>query len=781
MINNYVISEETQKIFDDLFNDMIGNNLQFESPIKNEKGEIMKKFLIYTDFTASGKGLRKIEQFISKHILPTYANVHSTVGHCAEITSHYMHEAKNILRKYTNSQGYYSIIFHGQGATGGVHKLIELLSIKKFYAFYNNLKIAYETKEKLEKISSNIFEENNGLIEKIKQQFEELFININFCFKFKQNGNYEVKCILCQKNFENEGHYYKHSKETDHQKQLEDYKKNPGKELFQIHEQPISDFIDIIRKNYNISSNESVLKIIDDYKRFKPVIFYSLYEHNSNSLSWRETNSEIVLIDGECEKFYENLQNKLDEYKKSYIKIGSFTASSNITGLLLDVDRIASMVHKEHGFVFFDYAAGSPYLKIDLCDALPEDYRDMLHFKKLNDSELNTCFKDGIFFSPHKFIGGPNTPGILIAHDRIYRNQLKPTQPGGGTVNYVYNNTIDYIQDVELKEESGTPNIIGSIRIGLMISVMSKIPHREILLKEEKYIHLFLDKLNEIPNLNILHGNLLKNEPHIPVFSFLISFGGRFLHPNYVCALLNDLFGIQSRPGCSCAPNYGKYLLGFDKDEEQFKSLEKLIKEGKEIFKPGYTRLNLPYFYPEYIIDYVIEAIKLICEYGNLLLGLYNYDINTGKFYYFNSSELPYSLNLFNFNDNLPKTKNLYDISNHKLICPKELKKIFEETKKYILSRAFLKNTFYHENNIIKVKRTYQDFGENEKTRWFCVFKDFKGILKKIYFMEIYSNNILNLYSFDEIRKIMKNLEEKEEQKENDWSIKYQNKMTNRS
>ena len=781
MINNYVISEETQKIFDDLFNDMIGNNLQFESPIKNEKGEIMKKFLIYTDFTASGKGLRKIEQFISKHILPTYANVHSTVGHCAEITSHYMHEAKNILRKYTNSQGYYSIIFHGQGATGGVHKLIELLSIKKFYAFYNNLKIAYETKEKLEKISSNIFEESNGLIEKIKQQFEELFININFCFKFKQNGNYEVKCILCQKNFENEGHYYKHSKETDHQKQLEDYKKNPGKELFQIHEQPISDFIDIIRKNYNISSNESVLKIIDDYKRFKPVIFYSLYEHNSNSLSWRETNSEIVLIDGECEKFYENLQNKLDEYKKSYIKIGSFTASSNITGLLLDVDRIASMVHKEHGFVFFDYAAGSPYLKIDLCDALPEDYRDMLHFKKLNDSELNTCFKDGIFFSPHKFIGGPNTPGILIAHDRIYRNQLKPTQPGGGTVNYVYNNTIDYIQDVELKEESGTPNIIGSIRIGLMISVMSKIPHREILLKEEKYIHLFLDKLNEIPNLNILHGNLLKNEPHIPVFSFLISFGGRFLHPNYVCALLNDLFGIQSRPGCSCAPNYGKYLLGFDKDEEQFKSLEKLIKEGKEIFKPGYTRLNLPYFYPEYIIDYVIEAIKLICEYGNLLLGLYNYDINTGKFYYFNSSELPYSLNLFNFNDNLPKTKNLYDISNHKLICPKELKKIFEETKKYILSRAFLKNTFYHENNIIKVKRTYQDFGENEKTRWFCVFKDFKGILKKIYFMEIYSNNILNLYSFDEIRKIMKNLEEKEEQKENDWSIKYQNKMTNRS
>ena len=776
---NFDISEKTQNKFDNFFNDMIGNNLQFESPIKNEKGEKMKKYLIYTDFTASGKGLRTIEEFISKQVLPTYANVHSTVGHCAEITSHYMHEAKNILRSYTNSQGYYSIIFHGQGATGGVHKLIELLSLKKYYAFYINLKIAYETKEKLEKLGSSIFEDSNGLIQIIKDQFEELFININFCFKFKQNGNYEIKCNLCQKNFENEGYYHKHAKETDHQKQLEDYNKNPGKELFQMHGQTISDFIDIIRKNYNISSNESILNIINDYQRFKPVIFYSLYEHNSNSLSWRETNCEIVLIDGECEQFYENLQNKLNEYKNSYIKIGSFTASSNITGLLLDVDRIASMIHKEHGFVFFDYAAGSPYLKIDLSDALPEDYRDMLHFKKLNDFELKTCFKDGIFFSPHKFIGGPNTPGILITHDRIYRNQLKPTQPGGGTVIYVYNDTIDYIQDVELKEESGTPNIIGSIRIGLMISVMSKIPHRDILLKEEKYINLFLNKLNEIPNLNILHGNLLKSEPHIPVFSFMISFGGKFLHPNYVCALLNDLFGIQSRPGCSCAPNYGKYLLGFDKDEEQFKSLEKLIKEGKEIFKPGYTRLNLPYFYPEYIIDYVIEAIKLICEYGNVLLGLYNYDINTGKFYYYNSSELPYSLNLFDFNDK-PKTKNLYDNSNHKLISPKELKKTFEESKKYILSRAFLQDTFYYENNIIKTKRTYQDFGEDEKTRWFSIFKDVKGMLKRIYFFELCSNNnFVNIDSFDEIRKIIKNIEEKEEQKENDWSIKYQNKMTN--
>lgn len=180
MKSYYTIPESSQKHFDNMFNDMIGNNLQFESPIKNEKGEFMKKYLIYTDFTASGKGLRKMEEFISKQVLPTYANVHSTVGHCAEITSNYMHEAKNILRNYTNANGYYSVIFHGQGATGGVHKLIELLSIKKYVAFYNNLKIAYEAKTKF---GNNIVEDlDNDLINKIKEQFLELFININFLF-----------------------------------------------------------------------------------------------------------------------------------------------------------------------------------------------------------------------------------------------------------------------------------------------------------------------------------------------------------------------------------------------------------------------------------------------------------------------------------------------------------------------------------------------------------------------------------------------------------------------
>ena len=533
---------DPQVFCDRLFDDMIGNNIQFESPIVDENGNKTKKFLIYADFTASGKGLRQIENFIQDQVLPTYANVHSTVGHCAEITTKYLKESKDILRKYTNASGNYSIIFHGQGATGGVHKLIEVLSIKKYELFYNNLSIAYQL---LQKNGDNIIETyKDSIIKTIIDQFNELFLNINFCYKIKGNNNeYTVKCILCKTDLKNEGDYHKHIEGIAHKNFLKEFKENP-KELFEMHGHQISDFIDIIGSKYKVSNKESIIKLINDYKKFKPVVFYSLYEHNSNSLSWKETQSEIVIIDADYDKFYDKLEEELKKHKDNYIKIGSFTASSNITGLLLDIDLISILMHKEKGFAFFDYAAGAPYLQIDLNGPLPDSYRKLLGFKELNDYEKVKCFKDGLFFSPHKFIGGPNTPGVLITHDRIYRNQLKPTQPGGGTVNFVYKNLIDYIQDVELKEESGTPNIIGSIRLGLMISIRSKIPHDFIIKKDEYYIKLFLNELEKIPNLYILHDGLLRNKPHVPVFSIMISFGDKFLHPNFICALLNDLFGI---------------------------------------------------------------------------------------------------------------------------------------------------------------------------------------------------------------------------------------------
>ena len=492
--------QDSQEICDNLFKDMIGNNIKYDGPITDEYGNVLQKFIIYTDFTASGKSLKSLERFIEQQVLPTYANVHSTVGHNAEITTKYLQEAKNILRNYTNAHGNYSIIFHGQGATGGAHKLIEILSIKKYEAFYEDLKTAYELKQIL---GNKILEKlKDGLIKKIIKQFIELFININFCFKVKDNNNnYKTRCMLCKVDLLNEGEYHKHSESEDHKRFLKEYENDPTKEIFQMHDHTIKDFIDVIRSKYNIYSNESILQLINDYKKFRPVIFYSMYEHNSNSLSWKETNCEIVLIDTDYDIFYESLKLELGIHKRSYIKIGSFSASSNITGLLLDVDKIAALMHESNGYAFFDYAAGAPYLKIDVNDPLPDDYRKLLQFPELSAYEKVKAFKDGLFFSPHKFIGGPNTPGVLITHDRIYRNQLKPTQPGGGTVNFVYKNFAYYIQDVELKEESGTPNIIGSIRLGLTISIRQKIPHDFIIKKDEHYIKLFLKELEDIPNI----------------------------------------------------------------------------------------------------------------------------------------------------------------------------------------------------------------------------------------------------------------------------------------
>ena len=756
-------------IFEELFKDMIGNNIQFESPIKDPNGNNSKKFILYFDFTASGKGLKRIEGFIENQILPTYANVHSTVGHNAEITTKYLHEAKEKLRKYTNAFGNYSIIFHGQGATGGASKLIDLVGIKKYVSFYNKLKTAFELKQKLGNEIINTLED--GLIKEIKEQFNELFVNINFCIKYKENNRHIIKCILCKVDLINEGDYYKHQKSVEHKDNLQKYENNQIKEFFEIRGHPITDFIDIIKEKYY---KAPILNLINDYKKFKPVVFYSLFEHNSNSLSWKETQCETVVINTDYDIIYEALEIQLLQYKDNYIKIGSFTASSNITGLLLDIDRISLLMHKANGFAFFDYAAAAPYLKMDLNGPLPDEYRKLLGFIPLSEEEKRRVYKDGLFFSPHKFIGGPNTPGVLIAHDRIYRNQLKPTQPGGGTVSFVYKNMIDYIHDVEFKEESGTPNIIGSIRLGLMISIRQKIPHDLIIQMDEHYIGRFLKELENIPNLYILHDNILNNKTHIPVFSFMISFNEKFLHPNYISALLNDLFGIQCRPGCSCAPNYGLYLLGFDKDDIVFELLHDKIREGNDIMKPGYLRLNLPYFYPKEVIDYVINAIKFICENGHCFLGMYYYDIKSGRFYHYRNKnkDIELSLDLFDFASNLPRKEDLYSNKNKKELSVIELNKIFQEVEGFTEDKTYLQKTFnFFNNQIISKRHDFQPLDDLDNVRWFCLYQDVKDLLRREYFFKLHNIDDNN----EQVKRLKEEIEQKRKKRKKDWDIKFKN------
>lgn len=751
--------EKSEKMFED----MIGNNIIFDSPIKDMFKRNLKHHLIYADFTASGKGLKSIESFISKEILPTYANVHSTVGLCPQRTTNFFEQSKNILRDYTNAYGNYSIIFHGQGTTGGIHKLIEILSLKKYLSFYKYLELAYKLKRKSED-DIKFKDLQRDLINEIENQFKELFINLNFCFKFKEKGNKsKYKCVLCDYTVKNEGGYYKHLNDESHNKKKEEFKKN-SYPLFKSkdNKEGIYDFIDAIKKDYY---KKDVIELINDYKKFKPIIFHSLFEHNSNNLSWKETGCELVSINpSDIDDFYIELEKKLNDYKDYYIKIGSFTATSNITGLLLDVDTISFLMHSHNGYAFFDYASGAPYLQMDVSGPLPEDYRELLGFEKIPQQNKKKIFKDGLFFSPHKFIGGPNTPGCLIVHDRIYRNLLKPSQPGGGTVHFVYKEQVEYIRDVELKEESGTPNIIGSIRLGLMIRLRQEFSHEFIIKKEEEYNKLFIDGLKDIPNLYILHNSYLENKVHLPIFSFIISYGKKYLHPNFVCALLNDFFGIQSRPGCSCAPNYGTYLLGVDKDKNFFNIIKKLTLSGYEIFKPGYCRLNLPFFYPKYIIEYIIEAIKFICKYGHLLLGMYNYDPYSGKFYLeqFNNTNDFIDLNQFDF-DRIKNIK-LYDEVNEKKISSEELKNIYKNVDDYINKDIiFLKETFTEE---LKPKINFFNFSPYDDSRWFLIFKDVEYLLKSLY-----QNKIMGIKD-NQTQKSFKNENSLKEIKPLDWLIR---------
>ena len=752
-----------------MYKNIIGNNYKIKSPFGFDN------YLIYCDYTASGRGLNSMENFIQNKVLTSYANVHSTVGYCSEQTSNLCKESKDILRDYCNAWGNYSIIFHGQGCTGAINKCIDLLNIKHYVTFYENLlslvniyksvfgnksinEIEYKKKAQYEIMTKE-------LRKKIDEYYRLFFFQCNFCYKIRTFENNLYKCLLCKNGkgenllFDTEGTFHSHEKTSLHILNKKKFYKNPKKNLLNSKndKKEYYNFLDEIRQSYKVpqeevdwskltnnnydKNEESKLNylydLLRDYKRFKPVVFVSLYEHNSNKLSWIETQVEVVTI-----KDLDELHQKLvsDEYKNRYIKIGSFTAASNITGYLLDVDAFAIEMHKNGGVAFFDYASGAPYLKMDLNEKLPDEYRKKLNFtNKFSKEDIEKyCYKDGIFYSPHKYIGGPNTPGVLIIHNRITMNILKPTQAGGGTVVYVYNGDIDYILDNEIKEESGTPNIIGNIRLGIMTFIRSQIDHNLIVDIDEEYNKL-MENINE-PNIYILGNDELKGKAHIPVFSFVVSYGDKFYHPNYICALLNDLFGIQSRPGCSCAPDYGQLLL--KKKIEGFDLFKKFIVEGNEIFRPGYTRLNLPYFYPKFIIEYIVRAIKFVCKHAQLFIGLYNYDIKSGKFFYYDTKKAPKITKIstmFNFDNNFDDNEindnellvNYTFVKNNEEVTKEQLDEIFTKIENYCNSKLLFEDIKKAEKEILPELRD-NEFEFYDQFRWFVLYKDLKEEIRRL-------------------------------------------------
>lgn len=338
-----------------------------------------------------------------------------------------------------------------------------------------------------------------------------------------------------------------------------------------------------------------------------PVVFIGPYEHHSNILPWREGPFELVEIplgsDGNVD--LEALEEQLKKYQGKKPLIGSFSAASNVTGIISPVNEIHALLKKYDALSFWDYAGAAPYMAIDVN---PE----------------NTAGKDAVFISTHKLIGGPGTPGVLVAKRNLFKKGL-PVVTGGGTVHFVTKTQQLYFEDIEVREEGGTPAIIESIRAGLAFKLKDTVGASTIEKIEHDYISEALQIFSQHPNIYVL-GDL--SAKRLSFLAFHIRFNGRFLHHNFVVALLNDLFGIQSRGGCSCAGPYGHDLMSLSEEKSQQYMVE--LSTGNVGSKPGWVRLNFNYFIPREEFEYIVNCIIWLSENGWKLLDLYHFDDNEG-------------------------------------------------------------------------------------------------------------------------------------------------------
>jgi selenocysteine lyase/cysteine desulfurase len=343
----------------------------------------------------------------------------------------------------------------------------------------------------------------------------------------------------------------------------------------------------------------------------RPVVFVGPYEHHSNELPWRETIADVVPVaagpDGHID--LGDLRRLLASYAGRPLLMGSFSAASNVTGLLTDADAVARLLHEHHALSVWDYAAAGPYLPIRMRESAPG----------------RGDHKDAVFLSPHKLVGGPQTPGVLVLRRELLTNRV-PTAPGGGTVAFVNPATHRYLDDPVAREEGGTPAVVESIRAGLVFAVKDAVGTATIAARERTLWTRTRDRWAGEEGIEVL-GDLAADR--LAIVSFRIRAGQRHLHHNFVVALLNDLFGIQARGGCSCAGPYGHRLLGID--EAHSREFDAELVAGWEGVKPGWSRINLNYFISDTVAGYLTEAVALIARDGHRMLGDYRFDPRTGR------------------------------------------------------------------------------------------------------------------------------------------------------
>jgi len=447
----------------------------------------------YADYTASGRAVRFIEQFITDEVLPRYANTHTESSGTGLQTTRLREDARAIVRRGLGAGDDVAVIFAGSGSTGAIDRLIGIL----------NLRLPRD------------LDRRYGLLDHI-----------------------------------------------------------PPAE--------------------------------------RPVVFIGPFEHHSNELPWRESIADVVRIpedrDGHIDT--EALRSELQRFADRPLLIGSFSAASNVTGIMSNTCEVAALLHEFGALSFWDYAAAGPYVPIDMNPSC----------------ELHTDpHKDAVFLSPHKFIGGPGTPGVLAVRRELIHNTV-PDVVGGGTVAFVGPHGHQYLTDIEHREEAGTPAIVESIRAGLVFALKESVGGEVIRAYEDDFVRRAITSWHTNPALEIL-GNT--EADRLSIVSFTVRTpGGRYLHHNLVVAILNDLFGIQARGGCSCAGPYGHRLLGVSESDSA--EYELLIQDGCEGIKPGWVRVNFNYFISERVFTYIVTAVHLVATYGWRLLPDYRFDVQSG-------------------------------------------------------------------------------------------------------------------------------------------------------
>ncbi|MBL7885683.1 MAG: aminotransferase class V-fold PLP-dependent enzyme [Flavobacterium sp.] len=351
---------------------------------------------------------------------------------------------------------------------------------------------------------------------------------------------------------------------------------------------------------------ENIKEYVDLPKALKPIVLISHMEHHSNQTSWLETIADVEVIPCDEEGLFcmEEFKKTLNKYKDRSFKIASITSCSNVTGIQTPYHEVAKIMHENNGVCFVDFACSGPYVTIDMH---PDDER----------------YLDAIFFSPHKFLGGPGTSGVLVFNQNLYKNNV-PDCPGGGTVSWTNPwGEHKYIDNIEDREDGGTPGFLQVIKTALAIQLKEQMGVDNILKREHEIVDYVFDELNNIENINILAG---QHQNRLGVISFYIN----DLHYNLGVKILNDKFGIQTRGGCSCAGTYGHYLLHIDQDNSH--DIVCQVTNGDMMKKPGWIRMSIHPTTTSEEIKYVCDSIKNLAKNHKEWSNDYIYNGKTNEF-----------------------------------------------------------------------------------------------------------------------------------------------------